>query len=177
MQVELLDLPVAGYREAEIQDLWPCVRVVVGGPLVKPPVVQGAGRGAIRMKAICLKQPWAELVASGKKTIETRGWRTGYRGPLLVVASRIPDRGAMTLHQRELRGKLREQSGLRFGAAVAVVQLVRIERLSGTPIEQRAACCPCAGKWGWFLEGAVRIDPFPVRGMPGLFEVDCPAAP
>ena len=44
------------------------------------------------MKALTLWQPWASLVALGLKTIETRGWRTNYRGPLLIhAAKRSPD--------------------------------------------------------------------------------------
>jgi hypothetical protein len=36
------------------------------------------------MKAITLYQPWAMLVALGKKQIETRSWKTDYRGPLAI---------------------------------------------------------------------------------------------
>lgn len=36
------------------------------------------------MKAITLYQPWATLVALGKKKIETRSWKTDYRGPLAI---------------------------------------------------------------------------------------------
>ena len=35
------------------------------------------------MKALTLHQPWASLMAWGVKTIETRGWATAYRGPLV----------------------------------------------------------------------------------------------
>lgn len=42
------------------------------------------------MKALSLKQPWASMVANGTKTIETRSWRTSYRGPLAIHASQ-PD--------------------------------------------------------------------------------------
>jgi hypothetical protein len=42
------------------------------------------------MKAISLKQPWANLVASGKKTIETRKWSTNYRGDLVICSSQNP---------------------------------------------------------------------------------------
>jgi hypothetical protein len=38
------------------------------------------------MKAITLYQPWASLVAMGKKKIETRSWSTKYRGPLAIHA-------------------------------------------------------------------------------------------
>ena len=40
------------------------------------------------MKCISLKQPYAELLARGKKTIETRKWNTNFRGPFLIHASK-----------------------------------------------------------------------------------------
>lgn len=39
------------------------------------------------MKALSVKQPWAELLVSGRKTIEIRTWRTNHRGPVLIHAS------------------------------------------------------------------------------------------
>lgn len=38
------------------------------------------------MRALTIHQPWASLVALGVKTIETRSWRTSYRGPLAIHA-------------------------------------------------------------------------------------------
>ncbi len=40
------------------------------------------------MKTLSLLQPWATLVVMGVKQIETRSWRTDYRGPLLIHASK-----------------------------------------------------------------------------------------
>lgn len=40
------------------------------------------------MKAISIWQPWTQLLATGKKKYETRSWRTNYRGPILLHASR-----------------------------------------------------------------------------------------
>jgi hypothetical protein len=40
------------------------------------------------MKALTLTQPWASLVALGKKKIETRSWRTPYRGALAIHAAK-----------------------------------------------------------------------------------------
>ncbi len=40
------------------------------------------------MKTLTLTQPWASLVALGKKRIETRSWRTPYRGPLAIHAAK-----------------------------------------------------------------------------------------
>ena len=47
------------------------------------------------MKTLSLKQPWAELVVSGKKTIELRKWNTKFRGEFLIHASKNPDMNAM----------------------------------------------------------------------------------
>lgn len=40
------------------------------------------------MKALTIWQPHATLLALGLRTIETRGWSTGYRGPLVIHAAK-----------------------------------------------------------------------------------------
>ncbi|MCH7567929.1 MAG: ASCH domain-containing protein [Nanoarchaeota archaeon] len=47
------------------------------------------------MKALSLKQPFAELILQGKKKIELRTWNTKFRGEFLIHASKIPDKNAM----------------------------------------------------------------------------------
>ena len=43
------------------------------------------------MKALSIKQPYAELILQGKKKIELRKWNTNFRGEFLIHASKIPD--------------------------------------------------------------------------------------
>ena len=43
------------------------------------------------MKCLSLKQPFADLLASGEKTIELRKWNTKYRGKFLIHASKNID--------------------------------------------------------------------------------------
>lgn len=88
------------------------------------------------MKAITLTQPYASLVAAGKKRIETRSWISHYRGPLLIhAASNFPD------EQREFaRGvqvlEAMQGSGLEFigstyiyprGQIIAICDLVDVQ--------------------------------------------------
>jgi hypothetical protein len=40
------------------------------------------------MKCLSLRQPYAELLVSGKKTIELRKWNTSFRGKFLIHASK-----------------------------------------------------------------------------------------
>jgi hypothetical protein len=39
------------------------------------------------MRCLSVRQPWAELIASGRKTLEIRSWTTRYRGPLVICAA------------------------------------------------------------------------------------------
>jgi hypothetical protein len=41
--------------------------------------------------AISIRQPWAELILLGKKTIEIRKWNTTFRGTLYLHTGKKPD--------------------------------------------------------------------------------------
>lgn len=40
------------------------------------------------MKVLSVIEPWATLIKEGKKKIETRSWKTSYRGELYLHASK-----------------------------------------------------------------------------------------
>ena len=104
------------------------------------------------MKALSVKQPWANLIASGKKTIETRVWATDYRGEILIVSSRTP--------------KIEPA-----GCAVCVTELVDCRPM--TKADERAACCEIYPKaHAWVLGNVRPIKPFQVKGQLGVYEVD-----
>ncbi len=107
------------------------------------------------MKALSLKQPWANLVASGKKTLETRKWPTKYRGDVLIVSSKSP--------------KIEPT-----GQALAIVEIVNCRPM--TKADESAACCPLyPGAWAWELRNVRPIKPFPVKGQLSFYEVALPA--
>jgi hypothetical protein len=43
------------------------------------------------MYSLSLKQPWATLLAHGRKSVEVRNWPTARRGRILIHAARVPD--------------------------------------------------------------------------------------
>lgn len=43
------------------------------------------------MKALSVRQPFANQILTGVKTIEFRTWGTGYRGDLVICSSRKPE--------------------------------------------------------------------------------------
>ena len=49
------------------------------------------------LKCLSLRQPYAELVTDGRKTIETRRWNTNFRGKFLIHASKAIDKESAIL--------------------------------------------------------------------------------
>lgn len=106
------------------------------------------------MRAISVKEPWASMIRAGIKTIETRTWKTNYRGPLLICASANP--------KSEFSGK-----------AVCVVELVDCREM--TKSDETDACCQIYPEAkAWVLRDVQLIEPFPVKGQLRLFEVEIP---
>lgn len=73
------------------------------------------------MKVLTVRQPWANMIASGKKTIETRKWYAKYRGPLLIHSSKNPPIDPA-------------------GFVLCVVTLLDCHRM--TKEDEQDACCP-----------------------------------
>lgn len=104
------------------------------------------------MKAISVKQPWASMIASRKKTIETRTWRTSYHGPLIIVSSKRP------------------KLGLLNGHALAVVELIDCRPMLKEDWRQaKVGFHPQL--WSWVLGNIRTINPFPVTGRRRLYEI------
>lgn len=119
------------------------------------------------MKALSLKQPWLSWVIQGRKTLETRTWTTKHRGQILLCASRSVDWEAWALHSTDT------DDMKPVGQALAVGQLVDCRKM--TPADEPLALCPWDDRrYVWVLEDVFKIDPFPVKGMLGLFTVDVP---
>jgi hypothetical protein len=106
------------------------------------------------IKALSVKEPWAGMIRSGKKTIETRTWKTSYRGNLLICASANP--------KTALSGK-----------AVCIVEIVDCRVMEKS--DEAAACCEIySDAKAWVLRNIRPIEPFPVKGQLQIFEVDMP---
>ena len=106
------------------------------------------------MKALSVKQPWANMIASGEKTIETRTWMTSFRGPILIISSKLPRIDPA-------------------GCVVAVANLKDCRPMKRR--DERAACCRIyPNAKAWLLGEIRRVEPIPMRGALGLF--NCPLA-
>ena len=92
------------------------------------------------------------MILNGEKTIETRTWRTGYRGDFVVCISKKP-------------------VSLLSGFAVCIVNLVDCRPMTEEDVEF-AKCEVYPGAYSWILDNVRKIEMFPVKGQLGLFNVD-----
>ena len=111
-----------------------------------------------RYRCLSVKQPFASMIASGQKKIETRKWRTSYRGDIVIVAS---------LDQRDVL-PISRRSEFPYGKAICVVKLIGIRPMSKG--DEREACCELYdGAFAWMLTNVRRILPIKVKGDLGLY--------
>jgi hypothetical protein len=126
------------------------------------------------MKAISIKQPYASLIAEGKKTIETRKWQTKYRGDILICASKKRDMAAMFYLNNSgaklafsIKGDLLDSP---VGSALCIAELYDIKPMVEED-RRKALCGVYEGAYSWFLRNIRPIEPFEVKGALSLFEV------
>lgn len=149
------------------------------------------------MKVITIWQPWASLIVLGHKKIETRGWATKYRGPLLIHAAAKWDKQleyySHEFHQ--MTKDIRVYHNTR-GAIIGKVDLHRVEKSEElfylfqnyhSPLtdvmesgvkdwkKERVMGDYSPGRYGWILSDPVAFgDPIPVKGQQGLWNYDLP---
>ncbi|MGI0133981.1 MAG: ASCH domain-containing protein [Candidatus Micrarchaeaceae archaeon] len=124
------------------------------------------------MKCLSLKQPFAELLVSGRKTIELRMWNTKYRGPFLVHASGNTDMEACkslgmdpdALPRRVVVGK---------ATIYDVKEYKSRDEFLADKGKHLATDEYSGSRYGFLIRDAVKFDkPIPMPGKLGLFEVN-----
>jgi hypothetical protein len=127
-----------------------------------------------KMKALSFRQPWAELILQGRKSMDLRTYRTGHRGPLAIHASGTIEREACLQHELD-------PDALATGGLVGVVELVDVIPLSEADYNAHEAEHLCGRPYrepmfGWVLSNPRRLPQIlPVRGRMSLFHVDLAA--
>lgn len=149
------------------------------------------GKLVKNLKVITLIQPWATLIALGEKKIETRSWKTFYRGPLLIHAGKNIDKYAC--EEYYIKGTLQEHgyslNNLPTGSIIAKVDLIdcieinqgtdpiyrRANLINGTKIEGNEYSFGdyTPGRYAWKLDNVqILKQPIPAKGKLNLWEFD-----
>lgn len=126
------------------------------------------------MKTLSITEPYATLIRDLDKHIETRSWKTNYRGELLIHASstKIPKEYKADASLMSIVGN----RPLHFGQIVAkckLVDCVKMDRefVRSVADKERAVGFYSPGRYAWILDDIVVInDPAIVKGKLGLWE-------
>jgi len=141
------------------------------------------------MHALTLRQPWGSLVALEAKRIETRSWRTSYRGWLAIHAGKtLPAMERALCEQEPFRTALLRDTTLDptrplaaqlpRGCIIAVVRLdscLPMEAIEPPDEQERSFgdYTPC--RYAWYLSQVYRLPrPIPARGALGLWRIELP---
>jgi len=123
------------------------------------------------MKALSIRQPWAELILQGRKTIEIRSWNTKYRGYFLIHSSKKLDMEAV-----ELFGISPEKLLCGYILGYAKLSDVITYNSEEEFMKDKNKHLSIQGKekypvYGFVISDVHRIKPIKYRGELGFFEV------
>lgn len=130
------------------------------------------------MIALTIRQPFAELVVQGWKTIENRSARTGLRGRILIHAGKQPHALATPTTIADMKsGRLASM------AVIGFVQLVGCHEARGcgcSAAEGAAWAGDAYGMegdvWHWeFADAHEFTTPIPAKGQLGFWSVASPS--
>ena len=140
------------------------------------------------MKAITVRQPWAILLATGKKHIETRSWKTNYRGEILIHAGKKDPLCGICMMTEDAKERTFRCLGLpevfnRFqkfptGEIIGKANLVnclRIDEVTAALLKEQhpdeyAFGDFTPGRYAWVMTDLVLFDkPIPASGKQGLW--------
>ena len=116
--------------------------------------------------ALGIRQPWAELILRGLKTVEIRTLDTTVRGTIYLYASKRLCASEAARIAAEAEGL--DLDALPRGRLVGSVEL--FATAPARPADAAAACVPAealANRYGWHLRNPVRLpEPLTVRFLP-----------
>ena len=129
------------------------------------------------VRVISLWQPYASLVSWGIKRYETRSWRTGYRGQLLIHAAKRPIReGELSDELFDLVANLCENL-LPLGGIVGFANMsaclpMNLELIKKQSPQELMCGDWQVGRYAWRMDGAIKLNPIPLRGQQSLWIPD-----
>lgn len=121
------------------------------------------------MKVLSLREPYATLIKEKVKTIETRSWKTNYRGELYIHASKSKMLKE-DLDNRELMDLVSSKE-LNYGYIICkckLVDCVYMDEVFLEKIKENRKEYVCGiyslGRYAWILKDIEEIEKIPAKG-------------
>ncbi len=129
------------------------------------------------MKVISIKEPFATLIAKGIKKIETRSWKTNYRGELFIHAS--GKQLAKEFIKNDFVLNLIKNMDMNYGNIICKCNLVDciymdegfLNYINQNQIEYNLGEYKL-GRYAWIIEDVEPIYPMPAKGRLNIWNFD-----
>lgn len=131
------------------------------------------------MKVISLLEPWASLVKENIKCIETRSWKTNYRGELYIHASKRKLTKNNCNEYKEQLNLLKDKN-FKYGYIIAKCKLIDCKHMDKELINEikknhnEYICGDYSiGRYAWVLEDIELLEiPISAKGQLGIWNYE-----
>lgn len=127
------------------------------------------------MKVLSIKEPYATLIKEKIKIIETRSWKTNYRGEIYIHASKTPT--SKDIYQNKDLLRICQNLNFNQGNIICKGNLVDciyiteefIKNLQRTNPTELICGYYKVGRYAWVIEDVEAIKPIPALGKLGIW--------
>ena len=124
------------------------------------------------MKVLSIKEPWAGLIMNGTKKIETRSWKTKYRGEIYIHASSSKAK----ITKPEVYELIKDMN-FKCGYIICKCNLVDciymtdeyVNDMKINHYEEYICGHYEVGRYAWIVEDVKVIEPIEAKGKLGLW--------
>ena len=124
------------------------------------------------MKVLSIKDPWASLIMNGTKKIETRSWKTKYRGEIYIHASSSKAK----ITKPEVYELIKDMN-FKCGYIICKCNLVDciymtdeyVNDMKTNHYEEYICGHYEVGRYAWIVEDVKVIEPIEAKGKLGLW--------
>lgn len=126
------------------------------------------------MKVLSIKEPYASLIVNNVKKIETRSWKTKYRGELLIHASKTKEKN-LTKEVVSISKNIHINCGKIICRAnlkdCVYMDEEFIKKIKENPTEYHCGEYKI-GRYAWILEDIKPLVPIPAKGKLNIWNYD-----
>jgi hypothetical protein len=127
------------------------------------------------MKVLTIREPFATLIKNKVKYIETRSWKTNYRGELYIHAGVAKIK--KEVRERKGLSELYSDNDLNYGYIICKCKLIDCIYMTEDFIEQEKKNNPNnfiaghyeVGRYAWVLKDIELITPIKAKGQLGIW--------
>ena len=124
------------------------------------------------MKVLSIKEPWASLIMNNIKKIETRSWKTNYRGELFIHAS-LSTKNNISNEVLDLIKDMKLNNGYIICKCKLVDCVYMTEDFINNIKNNNHIEYICGdyqlGRYAWILDDIEVVEPIEVKGKLGIW--------